>query len=841
MYQNIYIQREKGQRATVHLWDDNKGYYSFPYKNYAYKKDAGGMYVSLSGEKLKKVARWEDEDLKKGLIYESDVPMETRVLIDTYGESDEPSKGITTMFFDIEVEVTDGFPDPLKAENKITSIALYDSITEQYTALVLDPDGKVNPPTEDNINIESFYSEEELLQNFCRKYQEIRPHIITGWNSDKFDIPYLYNRLIRVLGFEFANALSPLGKVRFNERQERYKIAGVSSLDYLRLYKNFTFKEQASYRLDYIGEVEVGMKKVEYDGSLMDLYDDDINKFVDYNIHDVRIVVALDEKLKMIELVRGLSHMCHIPYEEIYFSSRYLEGAILTHLRKIEVVAPNKPERKKGEEIEYEKFSGAYVKDPKAGRHEWVFDLDVTSMYPSIIMSLNISPETKVGRLEGWDSKEFLDKDLKKTYTLWFNDKELGKHTASEIRGLLEKNKISIASNGVMYNTERPGLMPTLLDTWFNARVEFRKLAKEAADRGDDEKYEYFNRRQYIQKVVLNSLYGVLGLSVFRFYDLDNAEATTLTGQHFIKFSQQMSNLYYNKKLGTNDEDYCIYIDTDSLFYPSIPMIENKYKDFDKTDDEFMSEKTIEVAGELQDFLNKSYDRYAKVFLNLDEHRFNIKQEVVAKSGVWITKKRYGQWIIRDAGVVVNKLDIKGLDIIRSNFPEAFRDYMKDFLMDILKNEPKDAIDKRYMDFKSNLASLPVTTIAQPTSVKNISKYTDKEGSRFNRALKGTPVHVKSALNYNDFLEHHKLDKKHESIANGSKIKWVYLRQNPYGMQTMGFKGYDDPKDVMDYLAKYIDTDKMFKGALEKKVDMFYQAMKWSQPVDVTKTLDRFF
>ncbi len=840
MYQNIYIQREKGQRATVHLWDDKKGYYSFPYKNYAYKKDNGGMYVSLSGQKLKKVARWEDEDLKAGKIFESDVPMETRVLIDTYGDSDEPSEGICTMYFDIEVEVTDGFPEPMKAENKITSIALYDSVTKQHTALVLDPDSLVNPPKDSDTNIESFYSEEELLQRFYQKYQEIRPSIITGWNSDRFDIPYLYNRTVRVLGFQFANSLSPLGKVRYNDRQERYKIAGVSSLDYIRLYKNFTFKEQASYRLDAIGEVEVGMKKIEYEGSLMDLYTDDINKFVEYNIRDVKIVVALDEKLKMIELVRGLSHMCHIPYEEIYFSSRYLEGAILTHLRKIEVVAPNKPPRPKGD-IEYEKFSGAYVKDPKAGRHEWIFDLDVTSMYPSIIMSLNISPETKVGRLEGWDAEEFLDTKLQKTYTLWFNEKELGKHTATEIRELLKNNPISIASNGVMYNTERPGLMPTLLDTWFNARVEFRRLAKQASDNGDDVKYEYFNRRQYIQKVILNSLYGVLGLSVFRFYDLDNAEATTLTGQNFIKFSQKMSNLYYNKTLGTKDDDHCIYIDTDSLFYPSIPIIENRYKDYNKDDDDFMSEKTIEVADELQTFLNKSYDRYAKIFLNLDKHRFNIKQEVVAKSGVWITKKRYGQWIIRDNGAVCNKLDIKGLDIIRSNFPEAFRDYMKEFLMDILKNEPKDTIDKKYMDFKSQLTSLPVSIIAQPTGVKNISKYINKDAGNFNRAIKGTPVHVKSALNYNDFLKHFNLERKYEEISNGSKIKWVYLKQNPYGMNTMGFKGYDDPKEVMDYLAQYIDCDRIFKGALEKKVDMFYTAMKWSQPVDVTKTLDRFF
>ena len=782
--------------------------------------------------------------MKAGKILESDVPMETRILIDTYGESDEPSIGVSTLYFDIEVQVTDGFPEPSIAANPITSIAIYDSITKQYTALVLDINDSVD--NSDEYIVERFQSEEELLQRFYQKYLEINPTIITGWNSDKFDIPYVYNRTVRILGQHIADTLSPIGRVHYKEHQDRYKIAGRSCLDYLTLYRNFTFSEKSSYRLDNIGEIEVGMKKIEYEGTLNDLYENDIDKFVEYNIRDVKIVVALDEKLKMIELVRGMSHMCHIPYEEIYFTSRYLEGAILTHLRKLNIVAPNKPERKEKRDDE-EMFTGAYVKDPKTGRHEWIFDLDVTSMYPSIIMSLNISPETKLCKVNGWDAKEFFQGTMK-TYSLMVNGKEKQKITQDELATMLESSEISISSNGVMYRTDKKGLMPVLLDTWFKDRVEYRRLAKKYADEGDTEKHEYFNRRQYIQKVILNSLYGVLGLPVFRFYDVDNAEATTITGQEFIKFSEKMANFYYNKELETKDIDYCIYIDTDSLFFSSKPIVKKRYPDVDTTDEELMSKYTIEMSQEIQDFLNGNYDKFAKKFLNLDEHRFNIKQEVVAKSGVWVAKKRYGQWVIRDAGLKVSKLEVKGLDIIRSNFPEAFRTFMKEFLKNILDNKSKEEIDSDVLGFKNSLAELSIQDIALPTGVKKLTKYISDNGvsvfggqGGFTHPIKGTPVHVKSAIAYNDVLRHFNLHRKYEGINNGSKIKWVYLKNNPFNLNTIAFKGYDDPKEIMSWITTYIDRDRIFQGALEKKINLFYEAMRWSQPVDKQNTLERFF
>ena len=328
----------------------------------------------------------------------------TRFLVDQYGDSDEPSTGHRIMFFDIEVEVTEGFPDVMKATNVITSIAAYDSTTEKYFTYCFDPHKRLQNYTKDDQTVEFYETEYEMLNKFFQKYLEIRPTIVSGWNSDFFDIPYLYNRAVRVLGPEVANLLSPISEIGYSEFTKKHRIAGVSSMDYLLLYKQFTFTQQSSYRLDYIGEQEVNMKKVgPMREHLNDLYDNDLQTFIDYNIRDVKILVELEKKLKLIEISRGIAHLGHVPYEDVYMSSRWLEGAILVYLKKIGVVAPNKPPRPK--KFSNETFTGAYVQEPQSGKHDWVYDLDITSMYPSVIRSLNISPESKIGKVIGWNAK----------------------------------------------------------------------------------------------------------------------------------------------------------------------------------------------------------------------------------------------------------------------------------------------------------------------------------------------------------------------------------------------------------------------------------------------------
>ena len=823
----------------MHIWDDKAGYLTFNYKKYAYVKNRTGNYVSLYGDRLKRINKW-DKDQPE--LFESDVSPEIRVLVDNYTDSDELSVGHKIMIFDIEVEVTDGFPDPARAENTITSIAFNDPLTDEYFCYVLDTKDKLNlgksRTKKDVDTIVSFYDEYDLLNAFFKKYIEIAPTILTGWNVEFFDVNYLYNRAVQVVGKDVANLLSPIGQVQWSEFSKRYKIAGVSVLDYLALYKTFTFGQRSSYRLDAIGEYEVGEKKVEYEGTLNDLYENDIDKFVQYNLQDVKLVKRIDEKLNFIEIGRGIAHLGHCPYEDVFMSSRYLEGAILVYLKKKGIVAPNKPPRPKS--FGNEKFVGAYVQDPIKGKHNWVYDLDITSMYPSCIMSLNISPETKIGKIQGWNPEEFLKKNNKKTYSITQNDKVIGRFTETELKKFIDGKEIGIATNGVMYRTDKDGLLPALLRKWFDERVEYRKLSKKFHEEGDKEQSDYFDRRQYLQKVLLNSLYGVLGLPVFRFYDLDNAEATTYTGQTLIKFTKKIGNAYYNKELN-DQENHCIYIDTDSVFYSATPLVKKRFPNMDINDEDKMSKAILKIADEVQSYLNESYNYFAKKFCNLNEHRFDIKQEVIAKSGLFVTKKRYGLKIINDNGKKVDKMMVKGLDTVRSSFPIAMREMLSKVLEDIMMDVPKEKLDEFIINFRDSMKLMDFDKIAIPTSVKGIKKYGIKDGNLFDSYKIGTPVHVKSALFYNDILKYLKIPKRFTEIFDGEKIKWVYLKNNPIGLETIAYKGHEDPPQVLDFIRQNINPTKLYKQALHKKIMMLYEALGWDEPTDSSKTIERFF
>ena len=289
---------------------------------------------------------------------------------------------------------------------------------------------------------------------------------------------------------------------------------------------------------------------------------------------------------------------------------------------------------------------------------------------------------------------------------------------------------------------------------------------------------------------------------------------------------------------------------TDSVFYPALPLVKNRFPDADVTDDEFMTKQILLVANEVQDFINRGYNLFAKKFLNIKgRHRFDIKQECIAKSAFWVTKKRYGQWIINDGGVTCDKLDVKGLDIVRSNFPPAFRVFMTDLLQDILKNVNKDIIDSNVIDFKNLMKSLPIEDISMPTGVKGLIKYKSKHSRKsklssskniFSDTENRTPVHVRSSIIYNDLLKYYKIHNKYSPIKNNDKIKWCYLKQNPFGIKTIAFRGYDDPPEIIEFINLYIDYDKIFEGALKKKLDMFYNAMKWTL-IDKQNTVERFF
>ena len=836
MYKNVYYQREKN---LVHLWDDKQGYRTFPYTRYAYERAERGEYTTLYGDKVTKIYRYTKDDAN---LFESDVPETTRVLVDTYTDSDIPSEGHVILTYDIECEMTSGLPNPEEATNELTSIALHDSATNQYWVLVMDKAGEMSEKTTDKAIVLPFRTEEDMLMKYLELYEMINPTIVTGWNIDYFDTPMLYNRIKRLLGIQHANRLSPIGQCFWSPYRKRFFMAGVSYLDYLSLYKNFTYSELDSYRLDSIAQRELGKGKIEYEGNLDILFKDDIEKFIEYNLVDVELVVGFEEKLQFIDTARGICHAGHVPYEDFVYSSKYLEGAMLTYLKRKNIVAPNKPadrqERMQAlRDNNEEKFIGAYVKAPIVGKYEWIYDLDLTSLYPSIIMSINISPETKVGKIKDWDAQKYMKGEVD---TYYIGEDAISKENLKEY---LEKSKFSIASNGVLYRTDVVGCIPDILNTWFSQRVEFRKLEKQYGDSGEKEKYAFYKKRQLVQKILLNSLYGVLGLPAFRFYDVDNATAVTTTGQTVIKSTADMANIKYNKELGTPDADSNIYIDTDSVFFSAAPLLNHRIPNWKDNDQDTIAGFVNDIAGEMQDYLNNFYDILSKKVFNIDKHRFEIKKEFVSKAGIWIAKKRYAQWIISDNGVPCDRLDVKGLDVVRSSYPAAFRAFMSEVLIEILRGDTEEQLTDKIYNFKNDLVNMNVVKIAKAGAVKNLSKYMPKKKDQtaMFQFASGSPAHVKASIAYNQLLKHYGLDKTHAPLRDGDKIKWVYLKQNPFGLQAVGFNGYDDPKEIMELIRTYIDYDKIFERELLKKLEDFYGALGWGAVLSSTKTAEQFF
>ena len=837
MYQNIFIDSTSDEQI-VYIWDDAQGLITLPLSdfNYAYVRDPKGKYISMTGERLSKTRRF-----IRGTpnVFESDLPKETRVLTDLYLNEDASSEGNITLFFDIEVSMENGIPNTKNPNNEITSIALYDPLVKKYEVFVLDTRGLYTDRESEEASVHFCIDEVDLLHKFINSYEQIRPTIISGWNSNGFDVPYLYNRIRQVCGKGTANRLSPIGRVKYSERMERYKIAGVSSLDYLDLYKKFTYTQQPNYRLDTIGRLEVGMGKVDYEGSLDDLFRDDLDKFIEYNLQDVRIIVDLDKKLNLIDLVRGICHIGHVPYEDYGMSSRFLEGTIVTYLHRKGIIVTDKP--KDGREQmdamgDREGFAGAYVQEPVPGLYDWVYSLDLQSLYPSIIMSLNISPETKVAKVLNFDMEQHFRKEI-----VAYVVQEMGNDTTVELEydafvQFIQENNLTMASNGVLYSTVSKGIIAEVLEEWFAKRVEYKNLMKKYTNEGDKVQAAYYDQRQHIQKIFLNSLYGVLGLPVFRFYDVDNAAAVTLTGQDVIKTTAKFINLKYEKATGEK-KDHCVYVDTDSVYFPAKPL-------FTESNTDALT-STIDIAYDMETGLNKFYDSMAKRMFNCDSHKFHIKGESVAKTGFWVAKKRYALDKVYDLETrqTVSKLVVKGLDVVRSSFPKAFREFMTQMLKDILGRVDKNELDEKILALKTSLKTRHYLEVARNTSANNISQFAAGEGGGgINRFKKGTPAHIKAAIVYNRLLTHFNIQTRYEPIADGAKIKYVYLKDNPLHIDALAIKGYQDPPQIVEMVTEYIDTDALFENELRNKLDDFYTALKWGLlPTEKNQNANDFF
>ena len=552
MFKKAFAKRLKGNNYLIHLWTDG-GYEKVEWTNQAYSEcnEADATHAGLNGEPLRKLRNWKPENPK---LHFHDMTPYQKFLIEKYGINDEPSTTHREVFFDIEIEMGEALTEEYikSAPKKVTSIAWYDKQADLWGILILDSKNQIKHTKARNREIIPCLTEEELLMKFLERFREIDPDIIVGWNSDYFDIPYLYYRICNVLGEGIARYLSPIGYVRETPwyKDQFIQIVGVESLDYMRLHKKFSWADEPSFKLDAIGEKYAGINKIEYNGSLDRLFEEDIQTFIQYNFRDVEILKVLDEKLDYLNLVKNLSHKGKHNYSEVYANTKTQDGAISAYLLSKGIVPPAKERNP----ISKENYAGGYLFCPKAGIYNYMFDEDLTSLYPSIIMTINIGKETMVGRILDADDRnnrlglnDLQSKDPNEEVIIENTKRKRTKIKIGELVKLIKNMKMSVSANGVFFRTDKESVLSTILKKWFDERVLYKNKMKDAYKSGNKELGESFHMKQYTQKILLNSLYGALAIGSFRYASVILAEATTLSGQRIIQESALTANRHINK------------------------------------------------------------------------------------------------------------------------------------------------------------------------------------------------------------------------------------------------------------------------------------------------------
>ena len=721
---------------------------------------------------------------------------------------------------DIEVASENGFPDVESAAEEVLLITIQD-----YATKVIRTWGKGPFKNEkENVIYRSFDTEHELLNDFINWWmiEENTPEVVTGWNSEFYDIPYLVRRIDRILGEKLMKRMSPWGLVTENEtfisgrKHISYDVGGVTQLDYLNLYKKFTYKAQESYRLDYIAEVELGQKKLDHSefDTFKDFYTHGWQKFVEYNIIDVELVDRMEDKMKLIELAITMAYDAKTNYADVFFQVRMWDSIIFNYLKKSDIVIPPIERSDKNS-----KYAGAYVKEPVPGVYDWVVSFDLNSLYPHLIMQYNISPETL---LENRHPSASVDRILN-------NELDL-----SDLDGK------TVCANGALYTTEFRGFLPELMEKIYKDRTIYKKKmlkAKQDYEKNPSKELEKeiarCNNIQMARKIQLNSAYGAIGNQYFRYYKLANAEAITLSGQVSIRWIENKMNSYLNTLLKTEGVDYVIASDTDSIYLNLGPIVSKFFanKSGDKTAIVSILDKICQEK--LEPFIESSYQELAD-YVSAYEQKMSMKRENIADRGIWTAKKRYilNVWDSEGVRYADPKLKIMGIEAIKSSTPAPCRKMIKDALKLMMTGTEDDVIDF-IESCRSNFKKLSPEEISFPRSVSDVVKYK----SSASIYAKGTPIHVRGALLFNYYIKKNKLTNKYSLIQNGEKIKFCYLKKpNSIYENVISFI-QDFPKELN--LDKYVDYDLQFEKSFVDPLRTILDCIGWS--IEKKSTLDAFF
>lgn len=716
---------------------------------------------------------------------------------------------IRVFSIDIETEVEHGFPKVSSPTEKINLITIYDSKSKRYRTWGTKPC--------DRPGFTMCEDEEEMFLRVQKFWVDNYPDIVTGWNSNYFDIPYMMARMTRVMSEDFIKQFSPWGLISestqaiMDREVVTYTLSGITQLDYLDLYKKYTYGNQESYKLDHIAFVELGERKLENPGKdFKDFYTNYWDTFVEYNQHDVRLVVMLEDKMRLVELAIAIAYMAKINFSDVFSPIKTWENVIYNHLKAKHIVPPNKKVSSRGV------FEGAYVKEPLVGKHKWVASFDLQSLYPHLIMNYNLSPETITGNQIYSTVEDLLAQKID--------------------TGFLKEENLTMTANGYTYRKDILGFFPELMKELYSRRSKDKKLMLKAEQDYQDTHNESLtkeiaklNNAQMAAKILLNSLYGSLGNNYFLYYDVRQAEGITLSGQLAIRWVANKINALLNKTLGTNT-DYVIYSDTDSMYLDLETIVESNCEG--KTTEQKIAYMDKVCEKILKPAINKAYDELAD-YVNAYENAMVMKREVLSDVAIFTGKKRYIMSVHNSEGVqyAEPKIKVVGLEMVRSSTPQVIRDISYDSLPVILHGN-KESLYDFINDFRTKYNEFSVTQISMPRGVQGLAKYT---GSPI--YSKGCPIHVRAALVYNYHVKRLGLENKYPLIRENDKIKFVYVRMpNPFQENIIGFIDELPPEFELN---RFIDYDLMFEKTFLDGIDTIVKPMGWS--AYQTSSLEDFF
>ena len=719
---------------------------------------------------------------------------------------------------DIETTCENGFPDVENPIEEIICLTVKNQSNKQILTWGVGDFVHDRP----DVTYVKCKHEKELMFEFMKFWIKNHPDVITGWNTKFFDLPYLVNRLKLVAGDKVASRISPWNLINRLEitvkgrTQTVYDVFGIAMLDYLDLYKWFIPTRQESYKLDFIGELELNQPKNEnpYD-TFKDFYTKDFQKFIDYNIQDVEIVDALEDKLGLIDLSLTVAYDSKVNYDDIFSQVRVWDTLIANHLMQKNICVPPREEHSK--ETKYE---GAYVKEPILGGHDWIVSFDINSLYPHIIIQYNISPEKILGESsQGINVNKMIDMKVPLNF--------------------LKTEGACVTPNGAKFKTDSQGFLPEMMEKMYNDRVVFKKRmikAKQEYQKTKDPKLVKEIARchniQWSKKIALNSAYGAVGNQYFRYYDVRQASGITTAGQFIIRFIEKKVNEYLNNVLQTKDHiDYIVASDTDSIYVRFGKLVEKTCQG--KTNEQITDFLNKVCEQKLEPYIEKCFDELAD-YSNAFKNAMVMKREVIANKGIWVAKKRYMLNVLDEEGVRLAdpKLKLMGIEAVKSSTPQVCRGKIKEAIKIIMAKEQTD-LHNFIADFKKEFLNLPPESIAFPRSCNNIRKY-KSDSSIF---IKGSPIHVKGALIYNHQLKIHKLGMKYPYIQDGDKIKFLKLKEaNPFKFDVISYMSKLPPEFKLN---DYVDYEIQFQKTFLDPMRFILDAINWK--AEPQASLENFF